>query len=1113
MPPSPITQQGPVLLEPTARAPTATVPPADDLAGGYMKARDQSGSAADRLLQQFSAEGKLVIDIPGQGAPGASQRGTESVSEPGAGDTGAADVATGTLETAAAVASDVGLGLVEAPGAVFGGLVDAATEFTETVMQISDPVAQFLESTLPLGEAPGPRELFAPITPDDPESVTGGLVRGVTTFVAGFLPALKATRALSGGKAITTAGQFAQFSAAGSLADVAVIDEQEENLANLVQEFPALANPVTEFLAASPGDGVAFAKFKLAVEGLGIGVAADGLVQAVRFLGRARAVRAGEKPTEPVPAKAAHEAEARDFTLLGDPSKPLVSPATADEAEGMLRLAGPDQDAININLSRIETPDDVKEIITKTARAFGGEIDEARRGVQTNEATARLADDLGMTPEELLTRREGQAFNAEEALAARRLLVASGENLVALAKRASDTAASEQDLFAFRKALGLHAGLQQQVSGLTAEAGRALQAFRIPASGAAKQDRLIREALDSAGGADFSRNMAQKLAALDDPSKINEVARRGFAARTSDVFFEVWINALLSGPQTHAVNMLSNTITSLWQIPERALAAGISRVTGSGSIAGGEAVAQAFGFVQGARDGFVAAAKAFRSGESADPAGKIEVKRQRAISGEALELSGMAGRAADYLGEAVRFPGRLLITSDEFFKAIGYRMELNAQALRTAKAEGLEGEQMAARIREIITHPPDNIDLAAIDAARYQTFTNELGPAGKAAQKTVQSIPALRLIMPFIRTPTNIMKFTVERSPAAPLLKSFREDVRAGGSRRDLALARLSMGSTIMAISADLTMAGVITGGGPSDPRLKATLRRTGWQPYSIKIGDTYHAFSRLDPIGATLGLAADTAEIMGGLNGRDQDHLAAALVGAVAKNVVNKTYMRGVSEFMEVVNDPDRHGERFLRQFAGTLIPTGVAQAERIVDPTLRDAQSVFDQICSRTPGCSDSLPPRRNLWGEPIRLSGGLGPDIVSPIYTSETVDSAIDNEILRLQVPVSMPARQIEGIELTPEEYSRYVELTGNELKDPGTGLGLKETLDAIVTGNHDLSAEYSAATDGPDGGKSFTIRKIIQAFKTLARQQVLEEFGDLRRAADQRRLEGALELGVQ
>src|SRR3546814_12494968 len=90
--------------------------------------------------------------------------------------------------------------------------------------------------------------------------------------------------------------------------------------------------------------------------------------------------------------------------------------------------------------------------------------------------TRALAGDLGMTADDLLRRRQGQALNAEQALAARQLVSKSGNELVNLAKRVKG--GSDEDLAAFRQAWVRHVALQEPVSSMTAEAGRALQSFR-----------------------------------------------------------------------------------------------------------------------------------------------------------------------------------------------------------------------------------------------------------------------------------------------------------------------------------------------------------------------------------------------------------------------------------------------------------------------------------------------------------------------------------------------------------------------------------------------------------------------------------------------------------
>src|SRR3546814_12161879 len=107
-----------------------------------------------------------------------------------------------------------------------------------------------------------------------------------------------------------------------------------------------------------------------------------------------------------------------------------------------------------------------------------------------------------MTADALLARRKGQALNAEEALAARRILAASGNELVNMAKRierAGDDPGSEL-LAAFRKAMVRHTAIQEQVSGATAAAGRALQSFRMAADSRELPGRVLAGLVHAGGG-------------------------------------------------------------------------------------------------------------------------------------------------------------------------------------------------------------------------------------------------------------------------------------------------------------------------------------------------------------------------------------------------------------------------------------------------------------------------------------------------------------------------------------------------------------------------------------------------------------------------------------
>lgn len=967
----------------------------------------------------------------------------------------------------AGAAKDIARGVIELPAQVVGGFGDAIKEAADLLTDVFG--------------LPPEKQL---IDIKDPASVTGNLIRKTSQFLTGFTTALKATQAIGLGKIVGSM-------VAGAVADATVFDPQEERLSNLIQEFPALQNPVTAFLEADPGDSDALGRFKAALEGLGLGVVAEGFIVSAKVLRQARIVKREQAKVEAdqqIVEKVADIKEEKfvPFTeKLGDPKQPAFK---------IGKETAPEEAALNINLSRLNTTEDVEKLIENVAKSDAVKINKARRQQITLDETSQLADELGLTVDQLLTRRRGQAFNAEQAVAARKILVASGENIISLAKTAST--GSEADLAIFKRAMAQHQAIQEQVSGLTAEAGRALGSFRIVAESASAQNRAIREALESAGGADTVRFIADGVAQLEHAGQINQFVRLSAGKKTKDAIYEAWINGLLSSPATHTVNVLGNSMTIGWAVGERKVASWIGRALGDQNIPDGEVAAQLKGMVEGAKDGMRLSWKALKTGVPSDPIQKIETIGRRSISAEALELSGTAGKFADYLGETVRVPGRLLTASDELFKAIGYRMELNAQAYKTAYNEGLRGDQLALRMDNIIKNPPENLHLFAIDAGRYQTFTKPLGEAGQAIQKAVTRIPGARVIVPFMRTPTNIIKYVGERTVLAPLAKGVREEIAAGGARRDMALAKIATGTMIMAASADYTLSGQITGAGPTNSAMRNILRETGWQPYSIRVGDTFMAYNRLDPIGATVGIAADIAEIIGQTGEFDALDLATASVASVAQNVTSKTYLSGVSQLFEVLasasSDPgknNRNAQRWIERLAGSVIPAGIAQLERTLNPELSATQGIIEKIKSRIPGYSDDLPPRRNIFGEPIILSGGLGPDIMSPLYTSEVKINPVAEEIVQQQSLIRMPLKNINGIELDTRQYDEYILLYSGK-NNRFVQMPLKQKLATLFR-----SPQYQIATEGQEGGKSVLIRATFEAYRESAKAAMIENHPDL------------------
>lgn len=1126
--------------------------------------------------QQQPAGGEQKPDAAAPAGGGTRQVPRITMGRPGevAFDTVPAGPQDGLGSTLGAVATDLAKGATEAPLQALGGVSDAVRNTALGFSRLGD----WLDEKLPMLRVAVPKtgsetvdqllaDPFKLIAGDgkqvpEAQSVTGGVVRDVARFLTGFVPLFRAGRAAG-------MGQVAAGTAAGGGSDAITADPQAANFSDLLKAYPALQTPVTDFLSSNPEDPEVLARFKKGLEGAGLGLLTDGFILATKAMIMAR--RSGAKPEQLAAALAEQKAQYgqladRDFLAMGDPNGPLVErrgkvqppapdanvnvpmmkiadadaatvPGVPDQvaATGVMRAAQDQLDVIPsslrrategsapagpkgelfINWNRITSGDDVKRVIQDMADAMKPEVDEARRGVQTNKATRELADRLNMSVEDLLNRKKGEPFNAETATAAREILNSSAEKLLEMAKRAASPQASAVDQFNFRRMMALHHAIQAEVISARTETARALQAWSIPVGGSVEKAKAVQDILAQTGGPGFAKAMADRLAKLEaaggTPQAIDAFVSKSWRAATFDVVQEAWINALLSSPKTHIVNMTSNLALSLNAVLERGLASRLSQVW-EGSIAPGEATAMAYGMIMALGDAFRLAGKAVRTGERLNLSGKVDAPLEPAITGDYLRKSGHNGMAAavDLLGKVTRTPTTLMGAEDAFFKTIGYRAEVYAQALRQATSEGLTGEQLYRRMAQLVDNPPESIRLAAADAAAYNTFTNATGQWGQAMLRLRQNVPPVAWVMPFISTPVNIARYSFERSPLAPLVAQWRNDIGAGGARAELALARMGAGSAIMALGFDLASRGMISGGGPDDAGEKANYLRQGWQPYSVKIGDRWVSYNRMDPLGMTMGFAADMAEL---LRRRDIEpeevdevmEVVAAGTAAVANVTINKTYMQGISNLFEMMGDADSRPDKveaFLGQLAGSFVPAGVNAVSSAIDPVQRERMGVSDYITAKIAGLKESLPVKRDLWGEPMKTDSGFGPlyDAFAPMQVSKIKESPIDAELARLDMNINRIGKKVEfnGISVNlrdwPEVYDAYVRLAGNDLKHPAWGMGAKDLLNAIVTNKHDLSEVYNMKADTrkpEEGGKAQYIASIIAQFREMARREILAD----------------------
>jgi hypothetical protein len=686
------------------------------------------------------------------------------------------------------------------------------------------------------------------------------------------------------------------------------------------------------------------------------------------------------------------------------------------------------------------------EAISQTYRA---DISGAARDEMKDKAVRDLANLLGTTQKKVLQtkilgRERGETFNAETMLAARDLLVSEMNTLDRLAAIAET--GSDSDALKFRTQLELVSQLQAQVKGAQTEIARALSSFRIPARNySGDQDPIMKAAatttiLDDFGGAGTVRDMAKAYRQSG-----SQHARAAFARSVTklkvreslDAFYEMWINGLLSNPVTHIKNVTGAFLTTGAHVPEMygaAMVGGMRRALGGrGGVTAADAHASVFGAIMGLRDAYGAAARGFATGEKPLPGTKIDFqpsnmignknKRvEHAFSAEAFGAQGPMGTSIDALGRLLtinRIPTRALEFEDTYFKVVAHRMSLYESAMRSGRQKGFKGDDLAEHVANYLYDPPA-IAIKHADAhAKYVTLQTDLDEVGRNIGG-LRKIPGMRYFLPFFKTPYNAFKYAMlDRSFVGAIYgESARAIKRANApgasmadkAAGDLAIARLSLGTMTAALIFHFSQTGEVTGRGPTDRGLRASMMRSGWRPYSVKIGDEYFSYQTAEPFSSILGMAADAGEAMqyGGMDADKSEDIYAAVAAVVGNQLTNKTFMQGFSNLVKTLNDPVRYGKSTADSFIRSLTPRGVAAVERMMDPEVRAAVDAVDSFRSQIPGLSSSLPARRNFWGQTIYTSEAAGPDIISPIYKGQFGPNQLDPD----------PARAKQAFELDQE-----------------------------------------------------------------------------------------------
>lgn len=677
-------------------------------------------------------------------------------------------------------------------------------------------------------------------------------------------------------------------------------------------------------------------------------------------------------------------------------------------------------------------------------------------------------------------------------------------------------------------------------------AGRNLRAFRQVADGsslllkdAPNVEQAIRKAI-SEGRIQDPREWTKKLKDVDfrqtanDPRYAQQVANALQSKGWKEMLKEAYISSILFGVRTNLTNTISNaaqlTFTpafrAIGNLPSKGLEAFKQEAIVYQSMVRNISTALDFakrawrerrGILDSTQGAAYTEGRGFKSTWTAENIkGRAVLKNmQKGMSPEEAMNVGAGtefmAKVVGGVGKFIQLPGRFLEVQDEFFKQLAYRSEVEAAAMEEAltKFGRVKSKEAAEFVQQKVAAAFDArgavTDSSALNYARRMTFTQPLkqGSVPEFLQRYGNgegySNTIVKLAMPFVRTPTNILTASIEYVPFLNRLSShYREAMAVGGRQAAEMQGKAAMGGLIIAGALFAAAEGRITGSSPRDQQLREAGQRIGWQPNSFKAGDTYVSFQRTDPVATLLTVCADLVAASPHLSRKQYGEFATALGTSVIHMLEDKSYLQGIKNVMGLVSGETKGDwQRFGTQLATGFVPNFIREASRGSDEFQRDLRALSSKVASAIPGFSQDLPAKYDwLTGQPV--AGG-----VAHLFGFSSInDDPVGYELATLGGVMKSPGYKFGNgsTELTEEQHSRLNQLIGTIKLD---GLTLHESLEKVIhSKEYDLDRKKRPEVDG---FRSAWLKKICASYKKAAVYQLGQEYPALAQSAREERQE--------
>ncbi len=688
-------------------------------------------------------------------------------------------------------------------------------------------------------------------------------------------------------------------------------------------------------------------------------------------------------------------------------------------------------------------------------------------------------------------------------------------------------------------------GLEQQNEALLkkfmvarTEAGRRLNALKIiatrttdPAVWMAKARQVKGSALD-----DAEQVMINRLANQGDRVGMAQYVGGLYQAPLSEKLVTLWKAGLLTNPSTHLANYTGNISMSMLEEAKDYPAAAVDwAMTSIARAMGAEDIGRTKTY--GGAKAVLASTQAFF--ENLGPA------VQKSLAGE-IDDAGMlqkydvikqvnfdnwvgSGFLNAYAGPNSRIFASLQ-AGDRVFKSVAMGRSLNEQATLRAMNEGLERgtKDFDDRVSWLVEND-DAIILRAIQDAEIATFLNkgghttfaslDLAAAGEGLRKDLG--PVGQVLMPFTRTPANILDRVLEYTPVgfagnvSKIAKwmngvgkakageiTAEELAQLQGLQREIVeqFGRGATGTLVVGLGMKLHDMGVLTGNYPSDTATRNQWELGNVQAHSLKVDGHYLNLDRLSPVGNLLTLGAELNRMLDNPDNSASD-IATGSVGAIGKTVVEQSFLRGVQGALDALNDPERSMGRYVRQTAASVVPSVVGSTARAIDPTMREGESVGQAVQGRIPFASRELPARIDAFGRERTRETHIGGRLMGPISPVTTRVANEDDVTLEMQrVNASIPnasasitslnrhlsAAGIDPLKRGDEGYEAAMRLYGSAVQAALTKVMADDWVHQLTINGERKDVRYNDP-DVDDSAKALMLQQVSSQVRSdLTRQ---------------------------